>query len=58
MKTIKLEIEFSNSDRRRKALVNAGVAPSTFGFRVASQAHRDRKAASRRGERKHKSPWA
>jgi hypothetical protein len=58
MKTIKLEIQFSNADRRRKALVTAGVAPSTFGFRAASQAHRDRKAASRRGERKHKTAWA
>jgi hypothetical protein len=57
MKTVKLQITFTNGERRRKALVNAGVAPSAFGFRAASRTHLDRKAAERRGDRKHKKNW-
>lgn len=54
---IRIEVEHSASDRRRAALVSAGVAPSHFGKKIPGRVHKDRKAASRRGERKHKAPW-
>lgn len=47
-----------NVQRKRDALVAAGVAPSQFGKRKATQPHRDRKHAVARGARKHKRPWA
>lgn len=55
---ISLRIELSDEQRRRAALVSAGIAPSKFGERLSSRTHKDRKAALRRGDRKHKSPWA
>jgi hypothetical protein len=53
----KIKVALTNGERRRKALVEAGIAPSAFAQRAASQTHRDRKAALRRGERKHKNAW-
>lgn len=50
-------VQRSNGERRQDALVAAGIAPSNFGHRKASQPHRDRKKALARGERKHKTPW-
>ena len=47
----------TQGERVRRSLVAAGIAPSSFGQRIASQAHRDRRAAERRGDRKHKQPW-
>mgnify|MGYP001152549404 CR=1 FL=1 len=55
--TEKITIPRSNAERRRDALVAAGVSPSAFGQRRASRPHRDRKKALARGERKHKTPW-
>lgn len=57
MKTQTIHLNLSNSDRRRDALIAAGIAPSGFGQRRASRPHRDRKAAVARGERKHKNAW-
>lgn len=55
---IKERVVVNGSDQRlRSALTAAGIAPSTFGQRAASQVHRDRRAAQRRGERKHKNAW-
>lgn len=56
--TLHLEVKRSNGERRRDALADAGIAPSSFGHRAASQKHRDRKRATARGERKHKNSWA
>lgn len=52
-----IEVSRTNGERRRDALIAAGVAPSGFGQRKASRAHRDRKKADARGERKHKAVW-
>lgn len=53
----KAKIERNNSDRRRDALVAAGIPPSSFGRIKGGQAHRDRKKELARGERKHKGRW-
>ena len=52
-----IEIEQSVGQRRRAALVSAGIAPSRFAQKISGRVHKDRKAATRRGERKHKTPW-
>lgn len=57
MKTSSRAPALTQGARVRQSLVAAGIAPSAFGHRIASQAHRDRRAAERRGERKHKQPW-
>ena len=57
MKKIRIRIVRPNAQRKREALIAAGVAPSQFGRRAAAQPHRDRKQAAARGERKHKRPW-
>jgi len=52
-----IAVSRSNGERRRGALIAAGVAPSSFGQRRASRPHRDRKKEAARGERKHKTAW-
>lgn len=51
------KLKRTNAQRRRDALVAAGVAPSRFGLRKPAQAHRDRKREKARGQRKHKKSW-
>ncbi len=57
MTRVRVKIPRTHAQRRRDALIAAGVAPSGFGKRKAAQPHRDRKHAAARGERKHKRPW-
>lgn len=57
MKKTTLKLKRTNSQRKRDALIAAGVAPSRFGQRKPAQPHRDRKFEAARGERKHKTGW-
>ena len=57
MTKVRVKILRTQAQRKRDALIAAGIAPSGFGKRKAAQAHRDRKRAGARGERRHKRPW-
>lgn len=57
MTKVRIKIPRTPAQRKRDALIAAGVAPSQFGKHKAGQPHRDRKRAAVRGERKHKRPW-
>ena len=52
-----IKLKRTNVQRKRDALITAGVAPSGFGKRKPAQPHRDRKHEAARGERKHKKRW-
>lgn len=51
------KLKRGNAQRKRDALVHAGIAPSRFGKRKPAQVHRDRKREATRGARKHKKRW-
>ncbi len=52
-----VRLQRTPAQRKRDALIAAGVAPSRFGKRKPTQPHRDRKREAVRGERKHRKEW-
>ena len=57
MKKQTVRLPRTPAQRKRDALIAAGVAPSSFGKRKPAQLHRDRKREAARGERKHRKAW-
>ncbi len=57
MKQARIKSQRTPAQRKRDALVRAGIAPSRFGRRQSVQPHRDRKREAARGERKHGKDW-
>ncbi|MHB1540057.1 MAG: hypothetical protein ACYCV6_10935 [Steroidobacteraceae bacterium] len=57
MKHTRIKLQPTPAQRKRDALVRAGIAPSRFGRRKPAQPHRDRKREAARGERKHGKDW-
>lgn len=57
MKSSRTKIPRNNGQRKREALLAAGIAPSQFGKRKPAQPHRDRKHEAARGQRKHNGDW-
>ena len=57
MKQARIKSQRTTAQRKRDALVRAGIAPSRFGRRQSVQPHRDRKREAARGERKHGKDW-
>lgn len=51
---MKIQIKLSQSNIRRNAMVESGLNPQLMAVKRASQRQRDRKAALRSGQRKHK----
>jgi hypothetical protein len=49
-----ITIKLSQSDLKRSALAEQGIAPVAYGQRKASQPHKNRRELERRGQFKHK----
>ena len=52
-----VRLKRTQAQRKRDALIAAGVAPSAFGKRKPTQPHRDRKREAASGGRKHRKEW-
>lgn len=53
-----LKVQATDTERRRQALVAAGIAPSLFAKTPKPQVHRDKKKELKLGKVKHRAPWA
>lgn len=49
-----ITIKLSQSELKRSALAQQGIAPAAYGQRKASQTHKNQRELERRGQFKHK----
>ena len=57
MKSRKFQIQLSPIQVKQAALARSGIAGQDYGMAKPTIAHRDRKAAAKRGYEKHRSAW-